>query len=132
MKYKKLAALIMAGGVILSAGMLTGGCGSSQGQPKQQQAMQVTTINPFESDTPIMREYTGSVMALQEVPVSSQVSGTVMEKYIEGGEKVTQGQPLFKIDTRTYAANLAAAQATAAQAQLTMKMREEICPGMSS
>lgn len=116
MKYKKLAALIMAGGVILSAGMLTGGCGSSQGQPKQQQAMQVTTINPFESDTPIMREYTGSVMALQEVPVSSQVSGTVMEKYIEGGEKVTQGQPLFKIDTRTYAANLAAAQATAAQA----------------
>lgn len=106
----------MAGGVLLSAGMLTGGCGSSQGQPKQQQAMQVTTINPFESDTPIMREYTGSVMALQEVPVSSQVSGTVMEKYIEGGEKVTQGQPLFKIDTRTYAANLAAAQATAAQA----------------
>lgn len=106
----------MAGGVILSAGMLTGGCGSSQGQPKQQQAMQVTTINPFESDTPIMREYTGSVMALQEVPVSSQVSGTVMEKYIAGGEKVTQGQPLFKIDTRTYAANLAAAQATAAQA----------------
>lgn len=116
MKYKKLAALIMAGGFLLSAGMLTGGCGSSQGQPKQQQAMQVTTINPFESDTPIMREYTGSVMALQEVPVSSQVSGTVMEKYIEGGEKVTQGQPLFKIDTRTYAANLAAAQATAAQA----------------
>lgn len=106
----------MAGGVLLSAGMLTGGCGSSQGQPKQQQAMQVTTINPFESDTPIMREYTGSVMALQEVPVSSQVSGTVMEKYIEGGEKVTRGQPLFKIDTRTYAANLAAAQATAAQA----------------
>lgn len=106
----------MAGGVLLSAGMLTGGCGSSQGQPKQQQAMQVMTINPFESDTPIMREYTGSVMALQEVPVSSQVSGTVMEKYIEGGEKVTQGQPLFKIDTRTYAANLAAAQATAAQA----------------
>lgn len=116
MRYKKLAALIMAGGVLLSAGMLTGGCGSSQGQPKQQQAMQVMTINPFESDTPIMREYTGSVMALQEVPVSSQVSGTVMEKYIEGGEKVTQGQPLFKIDTRTYAANLAAAQATAAQA----------------
>ena len=122
MKYKKLAALIMAGGVLLSAGMLTGGCGSSQGIQsfkeirKNNYAYVVTTINPFESDTPIMREYTGSVMALQEVPVSSQVSGTVMEKYIEGGEKVTQGQPLFKIDTRTYAANLAAAQATAAQA----------------
>lgn len=116
MRYKKLAALIMAGGVLVSAGMLTGGCGSSQGQPKQQQAMQVTTINPFESDTPIMREYTGSVMALQEVPVSSKVSGTVMEKYITGGERVTEGQPLFRIDTRTYAANLAAAQATAAQA----------------
>ena len=78
--------------------------------------MKVTTFKPFKSDTPIMREYTGSIMALQEVPVRAKVSGTVMEKYISGGAQVVQGQPLFRLDTRNYSSSLAAAQASAAQA----------------
>ena len=71
----------MAAGFLLSAGMMTGGCGSAKQQQGQQQAMKVTTFKPFKSDTPIQREYAGSIMALQEVPVRSKVSGTVMEKY---------------------------------------------------
>ncbi len=53
--------------------------------------MKVTTFKPFKSDTPIQREYAGSIMALQEVPVRSKVSGTVMEKYVKGGDHVTEG-----------------------------------------
>ena len=102
MRYKKLAAAIMAAGFLLSAGALMGGCGSSKQAGAQQQAMKVTTFKPFKSDTPIMREYTGSIMALQEVPVRAKVSGTVMEKYISGGAQVVQGQPLFRLDTRNY------------------------------
>lgn len=116
MRYKKLAAAVMAAGFLLSAGALMGGCGSSKQAGAQQQAMKVTTFKPFTSDTPIMREYTGSIMALQEVPVRSKVSGTVMEKYISGGAQVVQGQPLFRLDTRNYSSSLAAAQASAAQA----------------
>lgn len=116
MRYKKLAAAIMAAGFLLSAGALMGGCGSSKQAGAQQQAMKVTTFKPFKSDTPIMREYTGSIMALQEVPVRAKVSGTVMEKYISGGAQVVQGQPLFRLDTRNYSSSLAAAQASAAQA----------------
>ena len=67
MRYKKLAAAVMAAGFLLSAGALMGGCGSSKQAGAQQQAMKVTTFKPFKSDTPIMREYTGSIMALQEV-----------------------------------------------------------------
>lgn len=117
MRYKKLAAAVMAAGFLLSGGALLGGCGSSQQQAAgQKQAIKVTTFKPFKSDTPIMREYTGSIMALQEVPVRSKVSGTVMEKYISGGEQVTQGQPLYRLDTRNYNSQLANAQAQAAQA----------------
>lgn len=115
MKHRKLAAWVLAGGVLLSAGLLSG-CGSSQA-PKSQQAVQVTTFKPIQSDTPIKREYAGSILALQEVPVSSKVSGTVVEKYISGGQKVVQGQPLFRVDSRSYQASLAQAQASASQAQ---------------
>ena len=80
MKCKKMMAAVLAAGLLLSAGLMTGGCGSSKQQGQQQQAVKVTTFKPFKSDTPIQREYTGSIMALQEVPVRSKVSGTVMEK----------------------------------------------------
>lgn len=116
MKYKKFAAAVMAAGFLLSGGVFLGGCGSSQQAAGQKQAIKVTTFKPFKSDTPIMREYTGSIMALQEVPVRSKVSGTVMEKYITGGQQVTEGQPLYRLDTRNYSSQLANAQAQAAQA----------------
>ncbi len=119
MKYKKFLAAAMAAGFLLSSGMMTGGCGSAKQQQGQQQAMKVTTFKPFKSDTPIQREYAGSIMALQEVPVRSKVSGTVMEKYVKGGDHVTEGQPLFRLDTRTYSSSLAAAEAQVAQASAT-------------
>lgn len=106
----------MAAGLLLSGGVFLGGCGSSQQAAGQKQTIKVSTFKPFKSDTPIMREYTGSIMALQEVPVRSKVSGTVMEKYITGGQQVTEGQPLYRLDTRNYNSQLANAQAQAAQA----------------
>lgn len=116
MRYKKFAAAVMAAGFLLSGGVFLGGCGSSQQAAGQKQAIKVITFKPFKSDTPIMREYTGSIMALQEVPVRAKVSGTVMEKYITGGQQVTEGQPLYRLDTRNYNSQLANAQAQAAQA----------------
>lgn len=116
MKYRKLAAAVMAAGLLLSGGVFLGGCGSSKQAAGQKQTIKVSTFKPFKSDTPIMREYTGSIMALQEVPVRSKVSGTVMEKYITGGQQVTEGQPLYRLDTRNYNSQLANAQAQAAQA----------------
>lgn len=115
MNYRKWLAATAAAAV-LTAGLLSG-CGSDQ-----QQAMpnaKVDTFKVFTSDTPIQRQYTGTVEALQEVPVKAKVSGTVTEKYVSGGERVTAGQPLYRLDTRTYRSNLASAQADAARAAAT-------------
>lgn len=79
----------------------------------------MTTFRPFTSDTPIVYEYTGTVAALQEVPVRARVSGTIMEKYINGGDTVTEGQPLYRIDTRQYESALASARANQAQCGAT-------------
>ena len=117
MKYKKwLAVSVLA--AVAATGVLAGGCGKQQAA-QAAQATKVTTFRPFTSDTPIVYEYTGTVAALQEVPVLVRVSGTIMEKYIDGGETVTEGQPLYRIDTRQYAANLANAQANQAQCGAT-------------
>lgn len=112
MKYKKwLAVSLLCAAAATS--VFAGGCGK---QPAQQpMATKVTTFKPFTSDTPIVYEYTGTVAAQQEVPVRSRVSGTVMEKYIAGGETVEEGQPLYRLDTRQYEAALAAAQADQAR-----------------
>lgn len=117
MKYKKLLPVVLSGGLILSAGIFSG-CGfASRAGQSQPQAVKVNTLTPFKSDTPIMREYSGTIVALQELPVRAKVSGTVIEKYIQGGEQVVAGQPLYRIDTRAYSSAFAAAQANAAQAE---------------
>lgn len=117
MNHKKwiAAALLCA---VAGAGVFVGGCGQQQGA-QQAQATKVTTFKPFTTDTPIVYEYTGSVAAQQEVPIRSRVSGTVMEKYISGGETVTEGQPLYRLDTRQYESALASAQAAQAESGAT-------------
>lgn len=117
MKYQKwLAASVLC--AVAAAGVLTGGCGQ-QKAPAAQQAMKVSTFKAFTSNTPVVYEYVGTVAAEQQVPVRSRVSGTIMEKYISGGEVVTEGQPLYRIDTRQYESSLAAAQANQAQSGAT-------------
>lgn len=118
MTYRRffLAALVTS--AFLSTALFLGGCGSEKkGMP--QQTLQVSVYKPFQSDTPLRQEYSGTVMAMQKVPIRSSVSGLVMEKYVKGGEYVTEGQALYRIDTRNYASALAAAEAKAAQARAT-------------
>lgn len=117
MKYKKWLAVSVLCAVAVT-GVFTGGCGKQQAA-QNVQATKVTTFRPFTSDTPIVYEYTGTVAALQEVPVRARVSGTIMEKYINGGDTVTEGQPLYRIDTRQYESALASARANQAQCGAT-------------
>lgn len=117
MKYKKWLAVSVLCAVAVT-GVFTGGCRKQQAA-QNAQATKVTTFRPFTSDTPIVYEYTGTVAALQEVPVRARVSGTIMEKYINGGDTVTEGQPLYRIDTRQYESALASARANQAQCGAT-------------
>ncbi len=115
MKCKKwMAASLLC--AALGASVFAGGCGKQNGSGMAQQATKVTTTKAFRSDTPIVYEYTGNITAMQEVPVRARVSGTVVEKFVTGGQTVEEGQPLFRIDTRQYESALVAAQASEAQA----------------
>ncbi len=99
--------------VMLAAAVLAG-CGSNKTADKA--AVKVNTYKVVAEDTPIQAEYSGTVTALDKVPVQSKISGRIVEKYVSGGAIVTQGQPLFRLDSRQYDAALSAAKATQAQA----------------
>lgn len=106
--------LLKTGLAVLTIAALLTGCGANKGTP--QMAVSVNTYKLVAQDTPVTAEYSGMVTATDKVPVQPKISGRVLEKYVKGGDLVTAGQPLFRLDSRQYEAALAQAKATQAQA----------------
>ncbi|WP_233127371.1 efflux RND transporter periplasmic adaptor subunit [Anaerovibrio sp. JC8] len=90
------------------------------GQRQGGGALPVKAMNVIKRDTPVTLEYPGTVIGKDTTKVTSKVSGTIVEKYIKGGDQVQAGQALYRIDPRTYQAALLNAQANLAQAQANL------------
>lgn len=106
--------LITWGVTIVAIAALLAGCGSQKGGQKA--AVSVNTYKVTAEDTPVTAEYSGTVIATDKVPVRPKISGRIIEKYVQGGQEVTAGQPLFRLDSRQYDASLQSARANQAQA----------------
>lgn len=114
----KLVAGAVVAIIVIAAIAMFSGMGGQQAQ-KQSAGVQVKAMNVLTQDTPLTLEYAGSVKGKDEVKVQARVSGSVVAKYVKGGEYVSAGQALYKIDDRNYQAALLQAQANLAQAQAT-------------
>jgi len=110
-------------GVLIAAvfvlGTLLTGCGGGQ-QGGGARATSVKAMNVLRQDTPLTHVYAGQIMGTDEVKIQSRVSGNIVEKYIVGGQFVSAGQPLYRIDSRQYESALLQAQATLAQSEATL------------
>ena len=122
-KQKKPLALFAA--LALSASMLFAGCGSQQ-QQQAAGASQVKAMKVMQQDTPVASQYAGQIAGRDEVKVQSKVSGNVVEKYFHGGDYVTAGQPLYRIDSRQYESAVLQAQATLSNAQTDLYRDQEL------
>ena len=80
----------------------------------------VKSMKVIKRDTPLKYEYTGFVEAKDEVQVKSKVTGTIVQKLVNGGDYVEAGQLLFVIDPRNYQNSVLNAQANLANAQATL------------
>lgn len=112
---KGLGVLIAA---IFVLGTLLSGCGGKQAGGARPTA--VKAMNVLRQDTPLTHVYAGQIMGTDEVQIRSRVSGNIVEKYIVGGQFVSAGQPLYRIDSRQYESALLQAQATLAQSEATL------------
>ena len=113
---KGLGVLVAA---IFALGTLLSGCGSGQ-QGGGARATSVKAMNVLRQDTPLTHVYAGQIVGTDEVKIQSRVSGNIVEKYIVGGQSVSAGQPLYRIDSRQYESALLQAKAVLAQSEATL------------
>ncbi|WP_371914874.1 efflux RND transporter periplasmic adaptor subunit [Selenomonas ruminantium] len=118
-KNKKTKALLIGISLAISASFIVAGCGKEQ-QQAQMQGAQVKVMQVIQQDTPMTSEFAGQIVGKDEVKVQTKVSGNVVEKYVQGGQWVEAGQPLYRIDDRQYTSAVWQAQANLAQAQATL------------
>lgn len=84
-----------------------GGPGGPGGMPAV--AVSVDTVS--QGDAVYLVQYPGTVTALKEVNLLSQVSGYVTGIYFKDGQHVSKGQKLYSIDAQIYNANAQNAKA---------------------
>ena len=91
----------------------------------------VLTIATTDREIPI--NYSATIRGRQDIAIYPQVSGTIFELCVNEGQTVSKGQPLFIIDQvpykaalQTAEANVAAAKAGVATAQLTYDSKKEL------
>jgi membrane fusion protein (multidrug efflux system) len=106
-----LPAVAAAAAVWLSSG----GCGGeAPGGPPPPEVLVATART---GSVPDRREYVGNVRAVNRVDVRARVRGYLAEQLYEDGQRVTEGDVLFRIDPTTYEVALAEAKGEQARAR---------------
>jgi len=86
---------------------------------------EVGVVTLHRGDVPITLAYAGRVAGYRTVEVRPQVSGVVLKREFTEGDRVKQGDVLFRIDPRPYQAALDRVTAQLAQARATATQGEE-------
>jgi len=118
---KKIGSLLAA--TALLASFFIGGCGSQEEQHAGK--AQVKAMKVLQQDTPVAYNYPGHLQGKEEVQVHARVSGSVLEKYFDGGDYVYAGQPLYKLDSRQYETAVISAQAELSKAETNLRHAQE-------
>ena len=120
---------------ICAATLLLSGCGGEDTaeQVPKETATRVKAIKVLTTSAPLTLSYSGQVVDRDEMKVQSKVSGSVVEKYVKGGQDVVEGQALFKIDDRQYQSavlqaesNLAKSKTALAKERIDLQRDEEL------
>ena len=109
-----IAGLILAGG----AWKITHRAPAAAAQP----IPNVTVASPLVRDVRAWDDYIGRFAPSKMVEVRPRVSGQIVGVHFKDGDIVRQGQLLFTIDPRPFAAALAEARANAASARSTLAL----------
>ena len=121
--------------IIFAATLFLVGCGGEdiENQALEEYPTSVKAIKVLTVDAPLTFSYSGQVVDRNEMKVQSKVNGSIVEKYVKGGQNVVEGQILFKIDDRQYTsavlqaeANLAKAKTALAKERVELQRDEEL------
>ena len=105
----------------IAVSLLSVGCGSGEQTAEDSSKTEVKAMQPISHTRLLSGEYVAQMQGVGEVSIQPRVSGTVVEKYISGGETVTAGQPLFRLDPGKYQAEADKAYADLARIQIDLQ-----------
>ena len=116
---KHLKVFVLGMSVVAALGAVGCSKGSQKNQGPPPLAVDVAKAKVGDIATYISLD--GQIAPLQDSTLSSPQSGTVAAVLVNEGDRVSRGQLLAKLDDSTFLAQLAANQATAAQAVAKLK-----------
>lgn len=90
--------------------LFSGACSKKKEGPGQRPPVIVQTAVAKAMDVPLVISAYGNTEDKANADIVPQVSGTLVETLIRDGAAVTNGQPLFRIDSRDYAIRVAQAE----------------------
>jgi membrane fusion protein (multidrug efflux system) len=113
-----------AGRAALGAALLLAfACGRGGGPPEPPPA-EVRVATARLGSVPDRREYVGNVRAVNRVEVRARVRGYLLEQLYQDGQKVAEGDVLFRIDPSPYEVAVAEARGQVARALANAKRAE--------
>ncbi|MFS4429375.1 efflux RND transporter periplasmic adaptor subunit [Chryseobacterium sp. S90] len=106
--------------LFLSLIVLEGCRKGNQNQGYQQQAPELPVAKVTQGDASVSREYAASIEGISNVEIRPQVTGYLSKIYVDEGDFVKAGQPLFKIEDQVFREQLKSAQAALITAQANL------------
>lgn len=120
-KLLKLASAIL----VLAVSCSGEGSPNGPGEGDPGEGVPVTVSRVIAKDVPVQINAIGNVEAHSVVEIKPQVEGELSRVYFKEGENVSEGEPLFLIDTRPYENALRQAEANMARDTAMLKKAEQ-------
>ena len=118
--FQKIAVLCTCTGLLCSCGQ------SDNKQEHHKEFIPITILHPTTIEFP--RSYVADVQAIQFVEIKPKVEGFVQQIYVDEGQKVKKGQPLFQLSSDQYSETVKEAQANYKQAPVSYT---HLCLGLN-
>ncbi|WP_010163889.1 MULTISPECIES: efflux RND transporter periplasmic adaptor subunit [unclassified Sphingomonas] len=111
---------------VLTATLLAGCGGNAQQQPPAPSAPQVGYVTLTPQSVTLSTELAARTAAFETSEVRPQVNGLITARLFTEGDEVRAGQPLYRIDSQPYQAQVASARAALSRAKAAIASNDAL------
>jgi RND family efflux transporter MFP subunit len=101
---------------ILPLMLFTAGCTANGSKENKNTPAELPVVKLSQKDTVLYRDYVTDIQAVKNVEIRGRVQGFLETIFVDEGQTVKKGQPLFKINDQEYVTELAKAKANVTSA----------------